>query len=73
MIYNYPSYSATYGGGHNIFISDNSNINKGSYSIAGTYYGASEGMTARSLTKENNFTVKEIEVYQVQISWRILY
>ena len=73
MIYNKPTYSAAYGGGHDIHISDNSNINKGSYASGGTYYGASEGMTARSLTKENNFTVKEIEVYQVQILWSSLY
>ena len=67
MIYNAAGYSATYGGAHDIHISDNSNKNKGSASNAGSSYGKNEGMTARTLTKENNFTVKEIEVYQVQI------
>ena len=67
VICNQPDFSATYGGGIVLHISDNSNINKKSYSIKGDSYGASEEMSARSLTKNTYFTVKEIEVYHVQI------
>ena len=63
MIRNNASYSVVYGGGIDIIIYDNSNTNKNSYSIAGGSYGKNEGMTERSLTKEREFTVKEIEVY----------
>ena len=35
--------------------------------MLGHSYGNNEGITERSLTKELKFTVKEIEVYQVQI------
>lgn len=68
-IYNSNSYGPTFGGGHDIRITDNSNINSNSlsnlgYSYDSLYtYGTNE---ARSfLAGSYNFQVREIEVFQI--------
>ncbi|GAM17352.1 hypothetical protein SAMD00019534_005270, partial [Acytostelium subglobosum LB1] len=63
--YNNPPYGPTFGGGHDIHVSDNSNLNQGSYqNFPYSYSGTTvHGSTTFASTK--NFTVAEIEVFQL--------
>ena len=59
-IYCLSSYGPTFGGGHDLHISDNSNTNSNSYNNAHSYpnpYGFLDG--------QSNFQTVEIEVYNI--------
>ena len=67
-IYCNPGYSATFGGGHDIFIGNNANVNTTSYSNLGHSYkhpqftsGSNEAKTL--LAGSYNFQVQEIEAF----------
>ena len=65
----YNDNGITFGNGHDIFISDNSNSNTNSYSNLGSTYkldGYVDGSNDanRFLAGSYNFRVKEIEVFQ---------
>ncbi len=67
-VYCNPGYSATFGGGHDIFIANNANTNTASYSNIGHSYkhpqftsGSNEAKTF--LAGTYNFTPTEIEVF----------
>ena len=57
-----------FGGGADFHINENCSQNIKSYSTMGYSYGKQEGATARSLTKEKYFTVKELELYLVKLT-----
>ena len=70
------SYSVVFGGGfngHDICISNNSNMNKDRYSNFGNTYTSPEGVIYNTpvgnsyLAGEHKFTVKEIEVYSIEL------
>ncbi len=68
-IYNNPSYGPSFGGGHDLYISDSSNINTSSYSNLGSSYChplyASGSIDAQSfLAGSYNFQTVEIEVFK---------
>ena len=64
-------WSVCFGYGHDIGISNDSNINKSSYSYFGSTYTSPEGVNCNNtiaksyLAGEYKFTVKEIEVYSI--------
>ena len=68
-IYCSPTYGPTFGGGHNLYISDNCHVNTKSYSNLGYYYKAPTGYIygtdqARSLLAGTiKFKVDEYEVF----------
>jgi hypothetical protein len=69
-IYCHASYGPTFGGGHDLMISSNSNTNTNSYSILGHTYRASgviynTAQAQHALAGSKNFKVLEIEVYQL--------
>eukprot|EP00825_Cyclidium_porcatum_P034863 TRINITY_DN36593_c0_g1_i2.p4 TRINITY_DN36593_c0_g1~~TRINITY_DN36593_c0_g1_i2.p4 ORF type:complete len:146 (+),score=27.62 TRINITY_DN36593_c0_g1_i2:143-580(+) len=59
--------------GHEFYIYDNCDTNKGTYSELGSEYGKEQGIVQGSeeannkLAGSKNFTVKEIEVYQISL------
>ena len=68
-IFGYPSYGPTFGGGHDLYISDQSNTNTGSYSYIyyyspPTYPSGSDRDTFLTGGYQNWLTT-EIEVYQI--------
>jgi hypothetical protein len=64
-IYLYSNYGPTFGGGHDLYISDNSNINNDSYSVFPGSYGKNEGAQKSELTKTYHFTVKRYQVFKL--------
>jgi hypothetical protein len=65
------NYGPTFGNGHSLYISNNSHINKQSYSNLGTSYKHPEFIYGSKEIKEfladsYNFQTDEIEVYQKQ-------
>ena len=70
-IYNNPSYGPTFGGGHDIYISTDCNMNSNSYSNFGYCYKAIDTtqygtQSAQSyLAGAYNFKVVEYEVYEI--------
>ncbi len=70
-LYGHSGYGPTFGGGHDIFICNQSNTNIGSYSQFGNSYNLPDGYTKGE--NANNFlagnynqrTTIEIEVYQI--------
>jgi hypothetical protein len=69
--YSHSSYGPTFGGGHDIYVSDSSNTNENSYSNFGYYYQLPKNIT-RGSTEARNYLAgsyiwktTEIEVYQV--------
>jgi hypothetical protein len=66
-IYATTSYGPTFGGGYDIYISDQSNINTNSYSNIYSYEMPSFGYTTSLLAGSYNFKTFEIEVYSVFI------
>jgi hypothetical protein len=66
-IYCNSSYGPTFGGGHDIFVSDSSNTNANSYSNFGHSYVNDTGINGKQVfTGEYEFTVKEIEVFTIE-------
>jgi len=68
-IYGSASYHVTYGGGHDIYITDS--FSASSYSNFKHSYGVNdsiEGDNKSYLAGSYNFTPKEVEVYKVIIS-----
>jgi hypothetical protein len=61
-MYDHQSYGPTFGGGHDLHISDNANANRNSYSNPYTYTIPSN----TTLFGSNNFKVNEIEVYSTE-------
>jgi len=66
-IHAYSSYGPTFGGGHDFYISDQSNINTYSYSYISGYEMPSFGYSTTLLAGSYNFKTFEIEVYSVFI------
>jgi len=67
-LYNGPSYGPTFGGGHDMHISDASNANTGSYSSFHSYSypnGNSGSSGGVFMLGASNFQVAEIEVFLV--------
>ena len=70
-IYNNPGYGPTYGGGHDVYISNDCNINTSSYSNFGYCYKSIDsapygGLPAQSyMAGSYNFKVAEYEVYEI--------
>ena len=65
-MYGHSLYGPTFGGGHDIYISDNCNTNTKSYSNGDYTYELPSGVnTGTYFAGSSNFTVKEIEVYSV--------
>jgi hypothetical protein len=70
-IYSYSSYGPTFGGGHDIYVSDSSNTNGNSNSDLGYFYQLPKNITYGSteaksyLAGSSNWKTTEIEVYQV--------
>jgi hypothetical protein len=68
-IYCDSSYGATFGGGHDLHISNNANSNQSSYSNLGHTYQPPPGyqnntqQTQSLFTGSKNFTATEIEVF----------
>jgi hypothetical protein len=70
-IYASSSYGPTFGGGHDIYISDQSNINANSYSSINSYEIPSIGSSTSLLAGSYNFKTFEIEVYSVLIDRKL--
>ena len=66
-IYASSSYGPTFGGGHDIYISDQSNANTKSYSNIYSYEMPSFGYNTSLLAGSFYFKTLEIEVYSVLI------
>jgi hypothetical protein len=65
-IYCVSSYGPTFGGNHDIHVADCCNNNTNSYTNLGCSYANDTGIAGNQFfTGESNFTVKEIEVFQV--------
>mmetsp|Transcript_7087 Transcript_7087/g.6342 ORF Transcript_7087/g.6342 Transcript_7087/m.6342 type:complete len:127 (+) Transcript_7087:1231-1611(+) len=66
-IYGYSTYGPSFGGGHDLYISDNCNTNNGCYSNFNHTYDAKDqsGNNQSALAGAYNFTVEEIEVFHV--------
>jgi hypothetical protein len=70
-IYGYSTYLLTFGGGHDLHICNQPNVNPGSYCNLGSGYEPGQGMVYQNETAKTylagsyNFKVLEIEVYQV--------
>ena len=64
-IYRLSSYGPTFGGGHDIAISDNANSNTNSYTHFGFYYSLPSGIKDRKtiLAGTYYFTPDEVEVF----------
>ena len=64
-IYCHPGYGPTFGGGHDIYIADNANGNRQSYSNLAGYYRVHPRTRTRNalLAGSENFTPTEIEVF----------
>jgi hypothetical protein len=62
-VYNMPSYGPTFGGGHDLYICDRSNVNKGSFTYPGSYSGISSN--AYLAGTFNTWRTDEIEVFQI--------
>jgi hypothetical protein len=68
-IYCNPSYGATFGGGHDLYIFNNANSNQSSYSNLGATYQPPPGyqyntqQTQALFAGSKNFTPTEIEVF----------
>jgi len=69
--YGHVSYLACFGSGFDFYLCDNCNTVNSSYSNLGTAYD-SKGKVKETLSGTYNFTVKEIEVYQVEYSGQLL-
>jgi len=68
-IYTHPSYGPTFGGGNDIYISDNCNANNFSYSSSNSTYELPPNTNGQVyFAGAYNFTVKEIEVYAVIVN-----
>ncbi len=68
-IYCHPSYGPTFGGGHDLYIADNSNANKNSSTCSGNVYNLPAGANGGHSILTNgttNFQTTEIEVYLMQ-------
>ena len=68
-IYCYSSYGPTFGNGYNLYIADNSNANKNSYTYSGYAYNLPAGANGGHSILTNgttNFQTTEIEVYLMQ-------
>jgi hypothetical protein len=62
----HSSYGPTFGGGSDIYVADGCNNNTSSYTNLGHSYTNDTGIAqTQFFTGERNFTVKEIEVFQV--------
>ncbi|CAF1062682.1 unnamed protein product [Adineta steineri] len=64
-IYDHNGYGPIFGSGHDIIISDNSNINNSSYSNFSQSYNDTTGYGKNTFTGALNFTSSEIEVYKL--------
>ncbi len=67
-LYDGPSYGPTFGGGHDMHISDGSNANTNSYcySYSYTYPNGNSGSAGASfMLGAGNFQVAEVEVFLV--------
>jgi hypothetical protein len=62
------SYGPTFGGGHDIHLSDGCDTNTTSYTDFGYSYANPTGIEGKSvLAGERNFTVKEVEVFSIRL------
>jgi len=66
----YATYAAndrhvTYGGGHNIYVCNKPNESNSSYSNWSSSYYETKGKTNAEVTGSYNFTVQELEVFEV--------
>ena len=61
------SYGPTFGGGHDIHVSDNANTNTSSYSNLGHTYECPPGQQNTFFTGGRNFTVTNYEVFALQM------
>jgi hypothetical protein len=66
-MYSNASYLATFGGGFDFYLCDNCNTSNASYSNFGHSYDT-KGKAKEVLCGAYNFTVKEVEVYQVDFT-----
>ena len=64
-IYRYSSYGPTFGGGHDIYIANNANSNRDSYTGLGNTYTAPSGVQDENkiLAGTFDFTPDEMEVF----------
>ena len=62
--YGNSGYGMTFGGGHDIYISNDCNINKNCYTNLGHTYKTT--ISPNYLAGEYNFSVEEIEVYSIE-------
>jgi len=73
-LYNYSSYMATWGGGHDLMLCDNCNSVNSSYSNLGYTYKCPNGISYSSTEAQNyfagsyNFMVDEVEVYKIVVA-----
>ena len=64
--YGHIGHGPTFGSGHDIHISSNSNVSSDSYCNLGQCYNMPEGISdPYFLTGEENFKVAEIEIFQL--------
>jgi hypothetical protein len=68
-IYTYNSYGPTFGGGHDIYISNDAASNTNSYTNFNHYYQAPSGVsdTNTILAGTRNFQPSEVEVFHIVI------
>jgi hypothetical protein len=66
-IYAYTYYGPTFGGGHDFYISDSSNLNTQSYSNIYSFEMPNFGTASSLLAGSWNFRTFEIEVYSVTL------
>jgi hypothetical protein len=67
-IYCNSSYGPTFGNGHDICVADAGNTNRSSYTLLGNGYPNDTGINGAQLfTGEQSYTVREIEVFAVDV------
>ena len=64
-MWHYSSYSPSFGGGGDIYISSDANNNTNSDYILGSFYELPPGHTRTFLVGSNYFKVSDMEVFQV--------
>jgi len=69
--YTNANYLPTFGGGHDLHLSENCNINTTSYANFNYSYD-SNGKSRDDLTGAYNFSVKELEVYHIEYTGKLL-
>jgi len=69
--YAYSNYMPTFGGGHDLYLCENCNTSNANYANFNYSYD-SHGKSRETLTGAYNFTVKELEIFQVDFTGDLL-